>query len=129
MDHFHEPLYWAIRKWVLVHEDADDVLFDAASSESETYDEPAIADTETDSRKQPPAIQRTAPVVVSSIPVSTAESDLWIVGARLARRRLHAIHDGGAVCDRNDRAALRLARDRRTALTGHRHIDPNKAMI
>ena len=26
MDHFHEPLYWAIRKWVLVHEDADDVL-------------------------------------------------------------------------------------------------------
>ena len=24
--HFHEPLYWAIRKWVLVHEDADDVL-------------------------------------------------------------------------------------------------------
>ncbi|MFM1782352.1 MAG: hypothetical protein RIS14_105, partial [Pseudomonadota bacterium] len=56
-------------------EDADDVLFDAASSESETYDEPTIPDTETDSRKQPPAIQRTAPVVVSSIPVSTAESD------------------------------------------------------
>ena len=26
VDHFHEPLYWAIRKWVLVHEDADDVL-------------------------------------------------------------------------------------------------------
>ncbi len=26
MDHFHEQLYWAIRKWVLVHEDADDVL-------------------------------------------------------------------------------------------------------
>lgn len=24
--HFHNPLYWAIRKWVLVHEDADDVL-------------------------------------------------------------------------------------------------------
>ncbi len=24
--YFHEPLYWAIRKWVLVHEDADDVL-------------------------------------------------------------------------------------------------------
>ena len=24
--HFHQPLYWAIRKWVLVHEDADDVL-------------------------------------------------------------------------------------------------------
>ena len=24
--HFHEQLYWAIRKWVLVHEDADDVL-------------------------------------------------------------------------------------------------------
>ncbi|MEC7454026.1 MAG: sigma factor, partial [Bacteroidota bacterium] len=24
--HFQEPLYWAIRKWVLVHEDADDVL-------------------------------------------------------------------------------------------------------
>ncbi len=26
MDHFHEQLYWAIRKWVLIHEDADDVL-------------------------------------------------------------------------------------------------------
>ena len=26
VDHFHEQLYWAIRKWVLVHEDADDVL-------------------------------------------------------------------------------------------------------
>ena len=26
MDHFHEQLYWAIRKWVFVHEDADDVL-------------------------------------------------------------------------------------------------------
>lgn len=26
MDHLHEQLYWAIRKWVLVHEDADDVL-------------------------------------------------------------------------------------------------------
>ena len=26
VDHFHEHLYWAIRKWVLVHEDADDVL-------------------------------------------------------------------------------------------------------
>jgi RNA polymerase sigma factor (sigma-70 family) len=24
--HFHEQLYWAIRKWVLVHEDANDVL-------------------------------------------------------------------------------------------------------
>ena len=26
VDHFHEQLYWAIRKWVLVHDDADDVL-------------------------------------------------------------------------------------------------------
>jgi RNA polymerase sigma-70 factor (ECF subfamily) len=26
VSHFHEQLYWAIRKWVLVHEDADDVL-------------------------------------------------------------------------------------------------------
>ena len=26
VDHFHEQLYWAIRKWVMVHEDADDVL-------------------------------------------------------------------------------------------------------
>ena len=26
MDHFHEQLYWAIRKLVMVHEDADDVL-------------------------------------------------------------------------------------------------------
>ena len=26
VEHYHEQLYWAIRKWVLVHEDADDVL-------------------------------------------------------------------------------------------------------
>tara|TARA_B100002019_G_C21263159_1_gene597867 strand:- start:262 stop:816 length:555 start_codon:yes stop_codon:yes gene_type:complete len=26
VDHFHEQLYWAIRKLVMVHEDADDVL-------------------------------------------------------------------------------------------------------
>ena len=26
MGHIHEQLYWAIRKWVLIHEDADDVL-------------------------------------------------------------------------------------------------------
>ena len=61
-------------------EDTDDVLFDAVSSESETYDKPAIADTETDSRSQPPAIQRTAPIVVSAIPVSTAESDFTDLG-------------------------------------------------
>jgi len=49
-------------------------------TESETYDKPAIADTETDSRSQPPAIQRTAPIVVSAIPVSTAESDFTDLG-------------------------------------------------
>ena len=56
-------------------EDADDVLFDTTSPEPETAEAPAIADAETDSRQQPTVIQRPAPVVVSAIPVSTAESD------------------------------------------------------
>ncbi len=61
-------------------EDADDVLFDTASPEPETAEAPAIADAETDSRQQPTVIQRPAPVVVSAIPVSTAESDFTDLG-------------------------------------------------
>ncbi|MFZ9362378.1 MAG: Rne/Rng family ribonuclease [Arenimonas sp.] len=56
-------------------EDADDELFDAASPEQSSADASAAADADIDSSRPAVAIQATAPVIVSAIPVSTAESD------------------------------------------------------
>ena len=54
-------------------EDADDVAFDLAPAESSGNDAPVTVETE--KRELAPASPRPAPVVVSAIPVSTAESD------------------------------------------------------
>lgn len=55
-------------------EDADDVAFDVSSPVSEDNNAPVTV--EADNRQQAPAVSpRPAPVVVSAIPVSTAESD------------------------------------------------------
>ena len=61
-------------------EEADDVLFDASSAEPEAAEPPATAEADTGSRPQQAAIQRSAPVVVSVIPVSAAESDFTDLG-------------------------------------------------
>ena len=54
-------------------DDADDVAFDVTSAEPASNDAPET--TEAESRQQAQVSPRPAPVVVSAIPVSTAESD------------------------------------------------------
>ncbi|WP_395772000.1 Rne/Rng family ribonuclease [Arenimonas sp.] len=61
-------------------EETDDVLSDAGSPERSAADAPAASDTDTESRKQSKNIQHSAPVIVSAIPVSTAESDFIDLG-------------------------------------------------
>ena len=56
-------------------EDVNDVLFDATLPEQDSADAPAAADANIESRQQITTVQRAVPVIVSAIPVSTAESD------------------------------------------------------
>ena len=56
-------------------EDADDVLFDATSPEQDAAEAPAAVDADSGSRQQQSVMPRAVPVIVSAIPVSTAESD------------------------------------------------------